>query len=822
MATGTKGAGLADGKSDIVISGAGLVSSLGVGREATWSAVRAGEVGLGPYTQIEDPEQADRGGGEVRLAEGLSVGGAGETPREAALLRLAIDEALRHAGLEPAEPAGWGVAPARCGVMLGTTLHGMTAAGKMVRSGSAMPLRDFLAPAVLARATAHLRLEGFAATTCSACSSGLGSLLLAVTLLRSGELDLVVAGGYDPISEYAYAGFNSLRLVDDRLPRPFARDRAGMKVSEGYGVLIVERADDARRRGSEPFLVFRGGGESADAHHLTQPMQDGSGAARAIRGALSEAGLEAGGVDLVVAHATGTPDNDAAEVAALGGVLGDRLKQVPTVGLKSRLGHTLGGAGAAELILAGLALRDRVCPTTASTAAGDVDFESLRLATGKPAAVEADRRWRTTLNTSLGFGGANTCVVASGAGGGAGSGDSVAAVVVADASKPREQTGARPAWLAREVWVTGVGVVLPGVVGRSAWAEHLRGGGRVAGGGVDEGDYLPLLNARRVRRLSDYVKLTLAAANLALDDAAVEATERESFTADCAGLLGTAHGSTRYSYDYYRGIVDQGLSTANPMLFAEGVPNAGAAHLSMSLKLRGACQSIIGSRTAGLDALRLASLRIAEGALERCVVCAGEEHDPLVEPCYAELGLPMQTCGAAVGLVLESRASAEGRGLSADRVAGEVLPGRSVHYGGRLGRGVSAVGELLAEACGGPAAAGTLWRVGGSGWLERFESAALRRAEARCGGGRVGGMGSPAFAQVMDLARWVPECFSAGPLLAVAGHLVGGAMKRRDQGPDATAGDAGKGPDGSPTTAGVLAGDFNGLASFIRIRRGIH
>ncbi len=129
-------------------------------------------------------------------------------------------------------------------VMLGTTLHGMTAAGKMVRSGSKLPLRDFLAPAVIARATRHLPLEGFAATTCSACSSGLGSILLGATLLRAGELDLVVCGGYDPISEYAYAGFNSLRLVDERLPRPFARDRAGMKVSEGYGIVVLERAAD--------------------------------------------------------------------------------------------------------------------------------------------------------------------------------------------------------------------------------------------------------------------------------------------------------------------------------------------------------------------------------------------------------------------------------------------------------------------------------------------------------------------------------------------------------------------------------------------------
>ena len=808
--------------SEIVISGAGLVCSLGVGREAAWSALRgggAGGVGLGPYTQIEDPEQADRGGGEVRVPEGLTVGGSGQTPREAALLRLAVDEALRHAGLEPAERSAWGLPAERCGVMLGTTLHGMTAAGKMVRSGSAQPLRDFLAPAVLARATAHLELEGFAATTCSACSSGLGSLLLAVTLLRSGELDLVLAGGYDPISEYAYAGFNSLRLVDERLPRPFARDRAGMKVSEGYGVLVVERAEDARRRGVSPFLRFRGGGESADAHHLTQPMRDGSGAGRAICDAMSTAGLTAKDVDLVVAHATGTADNDAAEVAALTGAMGPRLSEVPTVGLKSRLGHTLGAAGAAELILAGMALRDRVRPTTANTTADNVEFEALQLATGEPSAVADGQAWATTLNTSLGFGGANTCVIASRPTGDAPRLESETAASPAAAPRPGEGSGGG----SREVWITGVGVVLPGVVGREAWVSHLAGAHRAAVGAVAEADYLPLLNARRVRRLSDYVKLTLAAANLALDDAEVSGEDRDAFTADCAGLLGTAHGSTKYSYDYYRGIVDQGLATANPMLFAEGVPNAGAAHLSMSLKLRGACQSIIGSRTAGLDALRLAAMRIADGSLDRVVVCGGEEHDPLVERCYAELGLPLATCGAAVGLVLESRAYAQARGVAAAQAHGQVLGGRSVHAPGRPRRAVAALGNALAEAAGGPAGLDVLWRVGSGTWLDRVEAAALRRAGLTpSAGGDGGDGGGGGLLPVRDVAGSVAECFSAGPLLAVAAHLVADPLKRPAPPSDAP-GDPAETVSGvEGPMAGVVAGDFNGLSTLVRIRRGIH
>ncbi|MEM7626679.1 MAG: beta-ketoacyl synthase N-terminal-like domain-containing protein [Planctomycetota bacterium] len=752
------------GTPSIAISGVGLATSLGVGREAAWEALREGAIGLGPYAQIEDPEQAERGGGEVGRTPGVYPNPAEpDEPREPAFLRFAINEALRHAGLPPEKQSDWLVEPSRIGLMLGTTLHGMTAAGRMVRTNSAQPLRDFLAPAVVSRATTHLRLEGFGATTCSACSSGLGSILLGATLLRNDQLDLVIAGGYDPISEYAYAGFNSLRLVDENLPRPFARDRAGMKVSEGYGIAVLERRDRLERRGGKAFLYLRGGGESADAHHLTQPMHDGRGAARAIEGALHQASTTADAIDLVVAHATGTPDNDAAEVAALTSVFDGAMGEVPVVGLKSRLGHTLGAAGAAELIFAGLAIRDQVLPTTATTTADDVDFERFRLAEEptRPASLH------TSVNTSLGFGGANTCVV------------------VSDQPRDNQHAPATP----RAVWVTGIGVIAPGAVGNDAFAQHIAEGKTAVTGPVPEDDFLHLLNARRVRRLSDYVKLTLAAATLAFDDAGVSAMddgERDAFTAECAGLLGTAHGSTHYSYDYYRGIVDEGLTTANPMLFAEGVPNAGAAHLSMSLKLRGACQSIIGSRTAGLDALRLAALRIADGTLDRAVVCAGEEHDELVERCYAELGLPMQTCAAAVTLVLEGEGAARARGA---RCRGVVEAGAQVNYNRRVSRGVHGLRRILTA----EADAGVTHVVNSANgtWLDRVERAALKRV---CRQRPI---------TVSSVRGGLAECFSAGPLAVLAATL----LNHGPQGP----------PDESSERVAVLGSDFNGMASVARI-----
>ena len=157
----------------------------------------------------------------------------------------------------------------------------------------------------------------------------------------------------------------------------------------------------------KPLATILGWGESADAHHLTQPHPQGDGAARAIAAAIERAGLTPDDIDLIAAHATGTPDNDAGEYAAFSRVFGARLPQVPVVAFKSHLGHTLGGAGAVELILSAMALRDQMVPACANVRADDIEFPGLRLATGQPRSATI----RATLNTSLGFGGANTCVI---------------------------------------------------------------------------------------------------------------------------------------------------------------------------------------------------------------------------------------------------------------------------------------------------------------------------------------------------------------------------------------------------------------------------
>jgi 3-oxoacyl-[acyl-carrier-protein] synthase II len=713
----------------IVITGVGLVTSLGTTAEQTWQNVLSQRASLGPMPALETPAPDDKGGYQAMdLPTDLTVGFPATLPREIRYLRWTIQQAMVGAQITDALP----YEPSRCGCVLGTTLHGMRAGGQFLRSGDFDQLKTFLAGNVLQMAVADLPLRGDAITTCSACSSSLGSIALAVTMLETGQLDLVIAGGYDTVSEYAYGGFNALRLVADGPLRSFARDRRGMKLGEGYGVVILERATEARQRGAKLLATIAGCGESADAHHLTQPDPNGRGAAAAISDALNRAGLQPREIQLIAAHATGTPDNDAGEYAAFSSVFGEQLPNVPVIAFKTHVGHTLGGAGAVELILSMCALRDQTVSPCANVATSDVDFPGLSLAVGQPQPAKISH----TLSTSLGFGGANTCVVLS------------HATDRAAKSKPQH-----------EVCITGIGVLLPGAIGLDAFRALLQSKTVIERdtGPLDESLYLHLLNARRVRRMSTYVKLSLAATALACTDAGF--TEQSPLAGDCSVLLGSTHGSASFCVDYYRQIVEGGFIAANPSLFAEGVPNAAAAHLSLMLGMKGACQTVIGSRTAGLDALRLATLRIASGQWDRAIVGAAEEYLPLINEGYRKCGLYSGTGGdgfatgsGAVSLILENREAMRRRG---GKCRGVVGVGASVQL-----RTVDAVNSI----------ASVLSRLGGMRkvftsanhtWIDRAEMLGIRKAKAS--------------ESIEQLYGRLPELFSVGPLAAVAAGLVSNA-----------------------------------------------
>ncbi|MFQ5495095.1 MAG: beta-ketoacyl synthase N-terminal-like domain-containing protein [Phycisphaerae bacterium] len=794
---------------DIVITGAGLVTSLGLDRETTWRAVLQGRCGVGPLTAVESRLDPDKGGGQVNDPNDTAAPSS-DDPREVRLLRRALREALDHAGLGDARRRD----PSRCAILLGTTLHGMRQGGAFLRSGDVESLRAFLAGSTLSAAIKDLVAADFTTTMCSACSSGLASVAMGRTLLRADEADVVIAGGYDPISEYAYAGFNSMRLVSPGDLRPFARSRDGMKVAEGYAVVVLERATDAAARGADPLARLAGHGESCDAYHLSKPHPEGAGAVAAMGKALRSAGLEPGDIDLLVAHATATPDNDASEHAALAQVFGDSLSTTPVVAFKSHLGHSLGAAGTVDLILAALAIRDGVIPPCPHTRPEEIEFVDLRISCGR-----AQRHTvHHVLTTSLGFGGANVCMI-----------------VAAPPRKSAEMIGARghrapatadstsEANTEQEAVITGVGVVLPGAIGNDAFRALVGndGTGNVepAVGPIDPRQYEHLLRARRTRRMSEHVKLCLAATAEAYRDAGID--DAEAFGDACAAVVGTTHGAIGYCESYYRQLIDEGVGAANPTLFAEGVPNAASAHLSTSFSITGFGLTLIGTRTAGLEALRLAAARIRTGVWQRAVVSTTEESTPLVRSVYRQLlstaSAGSQRRGAAhraaclaasgaVTLVLESR-------LSANR--------RSARVRGVVERIISASDAGASPRDRLSTAAGVVRRLGpvdllvesGSatpaGRIERLAARlAARRGQAAAVGWFRGGV--------------VPELFSTGPFASLAAVLLAGRLPQSDDVVASAAHTATIRPTGTAATevqrVGVICANFDGGAGGAVVR----
>jgi 3-oxoacyl-[acyl-carrier-protein] synthase II len=508
--------------------------------------------------------------------------------------------------------------------------------------------------------------------------------------------------------------------------------------------------------------------------------------------ALCSAQISPEGIGLIAAHATGTPDNDAAEFAALSRVFGQHLPSIPVVGFKSHLGHTLGGAGAVEMILAMCAMREQIAPPCANVTAQEIEFPGLSVTTGqaKPAQI------RATLSTSLGFGGANTCVILG---------------PLPKLSAPSIHTNNPPR---REVFITGIGVIIPGAIGNDPFLRALTSdtphAWQMRSGAVPEEQFLHLLNARRVRRMSEQVKLTLAATAIACQHAGI--TDIPAFAQDCGAILASQHGSTHYSVSYYTEIVKQGLVAANPMLFAEGVPNACSAHLSLMLGVKGACQTIIGTRTAGLDALRLAALRISTGAWDRAIVGAAEEHSEVINSAYQSCGLCSAPEGgapfvaetgfvagsAAVTLILESRDSMQAR---SGKSHGRVFQGASAR---RQNDDPSAAPRQVLAQLDSPR---QVISSANSTWIDRAELAAIRRA-------------APG-ALITSIYGHAAESFAAGPLLGLAAALLSQKVPRlRSSGLQDTSDFTPATGEEKATSIAALCTDYCGIASGIRIHVG--
>ena len=326
----------------------------------------------------------------------------GDGQRTLCLSMIAVREALSSAEL-PIDLSGHKV-----GVCLGTTVASQLNDMEFYRvyrdtHTIQMTKVDRYLKGNLAETVALcIKSHGPAITVANACSSGADAIGVALSWMKNGICDIAIAGGADELNYVPFCGFGSLGIVSKTLCAPFDRDRSGLNLGEGAGILVLEREADARRRGVDPKVSLAGYGSASDAYHLTAPHPDGIGLEFALRMALHEAGIGAQDIGFVNAHGTATRDNDRVETMVFKKIFGKDLKFMSTKGFT---GHTLGAAGGLEAAFTVAALENGWMPPSAGFANMDKEIELA------PVVKKTPVKKRAAVSTSLAFGGNNAALV---------------------------------------------------------------------------------------------------------------------------------------------------------------------------------------------------------------------------------------------------------------------------------------------------------------------------------------------------------------------------------------------------------------------------
>jgi 3-oxoacyl-[acyl-carrier-protein] synthase II len=398
----------------IAVTGLGLVTPIGAGREEVWEGLLAGRSGFAPVESFDTRAFNVHLGAEVRgfqpdpYVRRLDPAALGRASKLAiAAARMAIEDAGIDLGSD--SPA-WN--PERAGIAMGTTsgepievekLDDRYLAGELDRVGPEF-IRLYPCHMIAAHVARELGFAGVNTMIPAACAAGNYALAHALDVLRAGRADVMLAGGADAFSRITYTGFSRLGAIAPELCQPFDRNRKGMIPGEGAAVLVLEPFERAVARGARIYAELAGYGLSCDAHHMTAAHPEGDGAARAMRRALADAGAAPEEVSYISAHGTGTPTNDRLEIVAVKRVFGEAAPRIPMSSIKSMIGHTMGAASAIEAAVCALAVaEDRVPPTmNLEEPEDDLDFVPNR-------ARQIDVR--LAMNNAYAFGGNNASVI---------------------------------------------------------------------------------------------------------------------------------------------------------------------------------------------------------------------------------------------------------------------------------------------------------------------------------------------------------------------------------------------------------------------------
>lgn len=404
----------------VVVTGTGVVSSVGNDVASLWDSLLAGRSGLGPVTSFDASPMKTRIAGEIKNFDITKYMPTKEARRLDPFCHYAIaaaDEALAQAGLKPAEMANL----ERAGVMVGSGIGGIRTleeqARTMVERGPSRSSPLMVPMMIIDMASGALSIRyGFKGPNMgmvTACASGSHAIGEAYWMIRRGDADVMLTGGAEAcISMLGMTGFCAMKAMSERnddpvrASRPFDKERDGFVMAEGAGILVIESLAHAKARGANILAEIVGYGASGDAYHITAPAPDGVGAAQAIKCAIQRAGISPDQVDYINAHGTSTPLNDKLETMAFKSVFGEHARKMAISSTKSMTGHALGAAGGLESVICIQSIRTGIIAPTINLDNPDPECD-LDYTPHKA----KERPVRYALNTNLGFGGHNVALL---------------------------------------------------------------------------------------------------------------------------------------------------------------------------------------------------------------------------------------------------------------------------------------------------------------------------------------------------------------------------------------------------------------------------
>ena len=401
-----------------MVTGLGLVTSLGRVVEEFWDRILRGESGIGPITLFDTKDYFVRFGGEVAWnPEGLVS--AKELRRLDRFTQFALAsaiDAVKDSGIDFSTEDSY-----RCGVVIGSGIGGLsefeTQHARLLTKGvdkvSPFTIPKLMVNCASGHVSSQFGVKGPNWAVATACASAANSIGDAMRSIQWGDADVMITGGSEAaLTPMGLAGFQNMRALSERsdapqkASRPFDSQRDGFVLSEGAGVLVIEELEHAKHRGAKIYGELMGYGASGDAGHITQPDEDGRGAARAMNMALVDAGKNADEIEYINAHGTSTPLGDKAETIAVKKVFGESAKRVMISSTKSQLGHTLGASGGIEMVVCALVLERGVIPPTIN-----LEYPDPECDLDYTPNTARQKKISLVMSNSFGFGGHNACVI---------------------------------------------------------------------------------------------------------------------------------------------------------------------------------------------------------------------------------------------------------------------------------------------------------------------------------------------------------------------------------------------------------------------------